>query len=414
MESVLPLRLQPPPRPSLLPRFHCPAKLNFSGFQLHRTSPYLLLRGSPISATNSSSSSNPSNWEREEIRWLREEQRWLREEQRWIGEEARWDLERESLLREIADLKLRIQALERENSVQGASVAETVANMASLLQVLKDADLKLKSARVNQITESGTGPAPMLLESESEEVKEMVVEEIRMLESNKEGKVETKKVKRKSLRKGSEGEDVRAMQEALSKLGFYSGEEDIEYSSFSSGTERAVKTWQATLGGVEDGIMTAELLERLYMEQAIANTGFKVNKNQQEVPATMPKQDGGNGAAVSSMTEFSEIQQTVVKESGTTEVEVSQHRVFLLGENRWEEPSRLVGKGKKVGGSTTSAVVTKCPTCRGEGHLLCMECDGTGEPNIEPQFMEWVDEGANCPYCEGRGYSICDTCDGKG
>lgn len=33
-------------------------------------------------------------------------------------------------------------------------------------------------------------------------------------------------------------------QEALQKLGFYSGEEDMEYSSFSSGTERAVKTWQ--------------------------------------------------------------------------------------------------------------------------------------------------------------------------
>lgn len=27
-------------------------------------------------------------------------------------------------------------------------------------------------------------------------------------------------------------------------LGFYSGEEDMEFCSFSSGTERAVKTWQ--------------------------------------------------------------------------------------------------------------------------------------------------------------------------
>lgn len=35
-------------------------------------------------------------------------------------------------------------------------------------------------------------------------------------------------------------------QEALQKLGFYSGEEDIEYSSFSSDTERAVKTWQVS------------------------------------------------------------------------------------------------------------------------------------------------------------------------
>uniref|UniRef100_A0A0A9DA51 Peptidoglycan binding-like domain-containing protein n=1 Tax=Arundo donax TaxID=35708 RepID=A0A0A9DA51_ARUDO len=37
------------------------------------------------------------------------------------------------------------------------------------------------------------------------------------------------------------------MQEALQKLGFYSGEEDMEYSSFSSGTERAVKTWQVSI-----------------------------------------------------------------------------------------------------------------------------------------------------------------------
>lgn len=36
------------------------------------------------------------------------------------------------------------------------------------------------------------------------------------------------------------------LQEALQRLGFYSGEEDMEYSSFSSGTERAVKTWQVS------------------------------------------------------------------------------------------------------------------------------------------------------------------------
>lgn len=36
-------------------------------------------------------------------------------------------------------------------------------------------------------------------------------------------------------------------QEALLKLGFYSGEEDMEFSSFSSGTERAVKTWQVSV-----------------------------------------------------------------------------------------------------------------------------------------------------------------------
>lgn len=77
------------------------------------------------------------------------------------------------------------------------------------------------------------------------------------------------------------------------------------------------------------------------------------------------------------------------------------------------------------------------------------ECDGTGEPNVEPQvrwglrhfttsashyffhsfvalfssfvyivkfafqFLEWVDEGAKCPYCEGLGYAICDVCEGR-
>ncbi|WCJ24243.1 plastid transcriptionally active 5 [Euphorbia peplus] len=54
-------------------------------------------------------------------------------------------------------------------------------------------------------------------------------------------------------------------------LGFYSGEEDMEFSSFSSGTERAVKTWQASLSIPDDGIMTTELLERLYMEPQIGS-----------------------------------------------------------------------------------------------------------------------------------------------
>lgn len=60
-----------------------------------------------------------------------------------------------------------------------------------------------------------------------------------------------------------------------------------------------------------------------------------------------------------------------MKEEGETEVEVSQHRVFLLGENRWEEPSRLVGRDKKVGVIKTKDARTKCLSCRGEGRLLC-------------------------------------------
>ena len=56
---------------------------------------------------------------------------------------------------------------------------------------------------------------------------------------------------------------------------------------------------------------------------------------------------------------------------GVTEVKASQQRVFLLGENRWEEPSRLIGKDKQVSVSKLKDSVTKCLSCRGEGRLLC-------------------------------------------
>ncbi|XP_050372750.1 protein disulfide isomerase pTAC5, chloroplastic isoform X2 [Argentina anserina] len=300
----------------------------------------------------------------EDARWLREEQRWLREEQRWLREEQRWARDRDSLLREIADLKLKLQAL------QAGASSENIANIAGLLQSLKEK---------NQIAERGSTSRP--LELEDDQVKEVfTVSEVK------------KKTTHESLRKGSEGERVREMQEALLKWGFYSGEEDMEFSNFSSGTERAIKTWQASIGLPEDGIMTEELLERLYNDP-------------QAESAVVTKEDA-NGAAGTSVTEISEVKQIVLKEDAA-ELDESYHRVFLLGENRWEEPSRLNrNKGNE-------ANTTKCLTCRGEGRLLCSECDGTGEPNIEEQFLEWIDEGAKCPYCEGLGFTVCDVCGGK-
>ncbi|KAH7833054.1 hypothetical protein Vadar_002722 [Vaccinium darrowii] len=349
---------------------------------------------------SSLSSSSSSNYEREEARWLREEQRWLREEQRWLRQESQWLAERESLLREIQTLNLRIQELERrQGDIQGVSVSEAVAKLAALLQVVKEGDLGMT---VNQLAQRGSTAVPLVVEAtEAEEVvvvKEAVGEEKK--EVNK---------KRATLRKGSEGEHVRVMQEALQKLGFYPGEEDLEYSSFSSGTERAVKTWQATLGAPEDGIMTAELQERLYMEHQLVSSDLAVNTIPKGTGVAGLPKESANGAAFSSITEISENQKTIVEEEGITEVEVYEHRVFLLGENRWEEPSRLTGRNKTK--SKDSKI--KCLTCRGEGRLLCSECDGTGEPNLEPQFMEWIDEGMKCPYCEGHGFTICDVCDGK-
>ncbi|KAK3187835.1 hypothetical protein Dsin_027396 [Dipteronia sinensis] len=335
-----------------------------------------------------------SGSDREEIRWIREEQRWIREEQRWLREEQRWIQERESLLREISELKLQIKALENRNLNVGVSVSDTISNIAGLLQVLKEKNL---------IAERATPVEEEKIEDREEEVEE-VKEVLRVLE--RVGK------KRQTLRTGSEGVEVQAMQEALLNLGFYSGEEDMEFSSFSSGTERAVKTWQAAIGAREDGIMTAELLERLYMKQQSEDGGTNLSSDQDATTTAVP-QGGMNGAAAASVTETSEMLQRVIKEEGVTEVEVSQHRVFLLGENRWEDPSRLAGRNQKVVDSETKNGTTKCLACRGEGRLMCSECDGTGEPNIEPQFMEWIGEDTKCPYCEGLGYTICDLCEGK-
>ncbi|KAI8537996.1 hypothetical protein RHMOL_Rhmol09G0066600 [Rhododendron molle] len=388
LSSSLPL----PFNPTLFPRSPHPPPLlpdpnNLSPFPISKASPNHSL-SRPLVCFSLSSSSSSSNYEREEARWLREEQRWLREEQRWLRQESQWLAERDSLLREIKTLKLRIQELEgREGEIQGVSV-------------VKEGDFGMT---VNRLTESGSSAVPMVIEAATAE--EAVVKEVARV-----GKKEVNK-KRATLRKGSEGEDVRAMQEALQKLGFYPGEEDLEYSSFSSGTERAVKTWQATLGAPEDGIMTAELQERLSMEHQLGSSGLAVNTIPKGTGmAGLPK-EAANGAAFASITEISEIQKTIVEE-GVADIEVSEHRVFLLGENRWEEPSRLIGRNKQ-GGTISKDSKTKCLTCRGEGRVLCTECDGSGEPNLEPQFMEWIDEGTKCPYCEGHGFTICDVCEGK-
>ncbi|KAG7615847.1 Protein disulfide isomerase pTAC5 [Arabidopsis thaliana] len=339
------------------------------------------------------------NPDREEVRWLREEQRWIREEQRWLREEQRWIRERESLLQEISDLQLRIQSLESRNSQLGNSIPDTISNIAALLQVLKEK---------NRISESGLSATPMVLESTREQiVEEVEEEEKRVIIAEEKVRVSepVKKIKRRILKVGSEGDDVQALQEALLKLGFYSGEEDMEFSSFSSGTASAVKTWQASLGVREDGVMTAELLQRLFMDEDV--------ETDKDEASTMKKEEAGNGAVFTSVTQVPEKKQSIVKDQSDREVDVTQNRVFLLGENRWEDPSRLIGRNKPVDRSESTNTKTRCITCRGEGRLMCLECDGTGEPNIEPQFMEWVGEDTKCPYCEGLGYTVCDVCDGK-
>lgn len=211
-----------------------------------------------------------SSWEeREEARWLREEQRWLREEQRWLREESRWRAEREALLAEVAALRLRLRALEgaRPDHLAVAVAVDAVASPAPPPAV------PAPQPRPALIQEAAA------VEVEVEVRKEVVVVQEKKVAAKAEAAVSGAGASesRRTLRTGAEGEDVRAMQEALQKLGFYSGEEDMEYSSFSSGTERAVKTWQATVGASENGVMTSELLEWLFSGKTGEDVKTKVS-----------------------------------------------------------------------------------------------------------------------------------------
>ncbi|CAL2244786.1 unnamed protein product [Prunus armeniaca] len=161
--------------------------------------------------------------------------------------------------------------------------------------------------------------------------------------------VKEEKKSRNPLRKGSEGEEVRAMQEASQKLDF----------------TWVRKTWSFPASQVGPNVLSrlgnySEPLHRLkHSNSSNGCVGYVVWEDT-------------NGAAVTSGTEISEVQQTLVKE-GVTKVEVSKHRVFLLGENRWKDSSGLSRNQKNVGESKTVNTTTRCVTCRREGRLLCAD-----------------------------------------
>lgn len=58
----------------------------------------------------------------------------------------------------------------------------------------------------------------------------------------------------RSLAPGSDGDDVRQLQQMLGELGYYGGPQD---GGFGSGTERAVRAWQDDLGIPVDGVVQA-------------------------------------------------------------------------------------------------------------------------------------------------------------
>ncbi|MCO5564257.1 hypothetical protein L7F22_017915 [Adiantum nelumboides] len=394
-----------------------------------------------------------SDWEREETHWLREEKRWVREEQRWLREEARWAAERKDLLEQTASyreqmkaLKVEITQLEsqvKEEKSKDKILSELIVGLTRLLQSLDVATLLGRESQASSFQtqiSSSSSSATDISRALGTMALEIPVKTIEMATAvNQPSVLETKATPSapssynisRTLKRGAEGDDVKMLQEALAKLGFYSGDNDMEYSSFSSGTERAVRSWQATLGASEDGIVTAELFKKLLSKEtaspseknlhispakgkaapsakAVApttNSGVKIPDTRVKISDATSRTPGSPGP-----------ESTTAKSwSNSVAAETSRPRVYLLGENRWEEPDRLFSNnGPTAATAAATTLGEKCISCKGQGLMMCTECEGTGELNVEEQFLEWADEGAKCPYCEGKGVLDCDVCDGKG
>ncbi|GAQ89231.1 putative plastid transcriptionally active 5 [Klebsormidium nitens] len=198
----------------------------------------------------------------------------------------------------------------------------------------------------------------------------------------------------RTLRYGAEGPDVKAVQAELERLGFYCGEEEMEADAYEDGTDTAVKSWQCSVGVREDGVLTPELQVLLLggvvagaKQGGAAVTEARVEQKDREVESERFARTAAEGSV-----------------SGST------RRVYLLGENRWEEPDRLVPNSAKA----MAVGMQKCFACKGEGKVMCTECEGTGDMNVEEQFLSWAGEDPSCPYCNGTGATDCDSCQGSG
>jgi len=397
-----------------------------------------------------------SDWEREEARWLREEQRWLREEERWRREETRWTEERNAWAQESLAMAEEIKALKQEmeqlraytssERLTNGSLSNVTTGLKALLEYLQTSEFKQappitekrhalhtssssftvsssssSSSETNTISKEGIDLATHSTASMSDFSIDLVpVEEdiVSVSSSSKTASGSTtgrglqepnstqnSPTRRRVLKRGAEGAEVRTLQEALAKLGYYSGEEEIEYSSFATGTEAAAKAWQVSVGAVDDGVMSSQLLAQLYGEE---NSAVAVSERKQpNGQASSAKQTAG------SLETKPMEQEREIDRFSTTDDETghgSRTRVYLLGENRWEDSSRLIKKSKGQTMNSKPATVMMCFSCRGEGVTLCTECEGTGDLNVEEQFLEWVEENAKCPYCEGSGSVSCDVC----
>jgi hypothetical protein len=186
--------------------------------------------------------SSDSSWEREEARWLREEKRWLREEARWLKEEARWNAEREDLLAQILSLREELRSLQgqrQETNVLKEASSASLSKLSTLmsqllLQSMKGVELDASSSSLpaqisihssrdfhttvrpansleSSIFEGKTAQKPEL-SVDLEDSKKQTSSDKQAVKDIPTSDPKEKKKKRRTLKRGSEGEDVKEMQ----------------------------------------------------------------------------------------------------------------------------------------------------------------------------------------------------------
>ena len=269
--------------------------------QIRKCSSSIAVRGLP--------DGEEDKWLREEKRWLREEERWLREESRWNTERKALVEQHEILKQEIVALNAKIVQLQNQiksEEENDGSISDLIVSLTQLLQSLNavssvESGVHSTVAQIPPTSSSATDISILLddvkleypktpVDIKLEETKTPLIESPTLSPKRIETSVSVNSRiseipnpsptsltrSKRILKRGSEGDDVKVMQvsyciylfrttirliliqdmneylfkppqEALEKLGFYSGEEDMEYSVFSTGTERAVQTWQVSL-----------------------------------------------------------------------------------------------------------------------------------------------------------------------
>lgn len=150
-----------------------------------------------------------------------------------------------------------------------------------------------------------------------------------------------------TLKLGSEGADVKRMQQRLKNLGYYSGSVD---GKFGQGTEQSVRDFQANNGLTVDGKAGKRTLEVLYGSNAKKKTASSVTAP----PSSTSTSSSSSSSTTSSSTasSYTNGKTDIYLDAGTSnasQVKIMQNRLIVLG--------YLSGTADGEYGATTTAAV---------------------------------------------------------